>query len=108
MNNIGFQKRLQLKQSNPLFVEAAGCSTACDDEIEETQVNPTARLSVKAGAPLTKIVSLASSSARKAARPSPEVAEYERHVMVAWKLWKVLLLEKLKPHLQRITHSRPP
>jgi hypothetical protein len=37
----------------------------------------------------------ASTSARKAARPSPEVAADERHVMAAWKLWKVLLLEKL-------------
>jgi hypothetical protein len=33
-------------------------SRLCADEIEETQVNSAARLSVKAGPPLTKIVSL--------------------------------------------------
>jgi hypothetical protein len=33
-------------------------SSLCADEIEETQVNPTARLSVEACTPLTKIVSL--------------------------------------------------
>ena len=29
------------------------------------------------------------------ARPSPEVAAYKRYLMATWKLWKVLLLDKL-------------